>query len=74
MARSGPSTPVGSTLYDVEYTTDGAYAVGGGGAVFRRAGGPWTQEATPTGENLKAVVDGPTPLAVGAGGTVVARK
>ncbi len=51
-----------------------SYTVGGGGAVFRRDGSKWAQEATPTGDNLKSVVDGPTPLAVGAGGTIIARK
>jgi hypothetical protein len=53
---------------------DVSYAVGGGGAVFRRDGSTWQQEATPSGDNLKSVVDGPTPLAVGAGGTVLARR
>jgi hypothetical protein len=60
-------------LQDVE-VDDIAYTVGGGGTVFRREGGTWTQESTPVGENLKAVANGPTPLAVGAGGAVVARK
>jgi len=63
-----------ASLRDIEVTDDGSYTVGGGGAVFRREGGTWTQEATPVGDNLKAVADGPTPLAVGAGGTVIARK
>jgi photosystem II stability/assembly factor-like uncharacterized protein len=60
-------------LRDVE-AAGVSYTVGGGVAVFRRDAGRWTQEATSTGANLKAVVDGPTPLAVGAGGTVIARK
>lgn len=42
-----------------------------GGAVFRRDGEGWTQEATPVGDNLKAVLDGDLEVAVGAGGTVV---
>ena len=47
--------------------------VGGGGKVFDLTDSEWAQDATPTGENLKAVVRGSTDVAVGAGGTVVER-
>lgn len=60
-------------LQDVE-VGDVAYTAGGGGAVFRRDGGTWAQEATPIGENLQAVTDGPTPIAVGAGGAIIVRE
>jgi hypothetical protein len=51
-----------------------SYTVGSGGTVFRKDSAKWAQEATPVGQNLKSVTDGPEPLAVGAGGTVIARK
>jgi len=34
-------TPTGNTLYDVEYTNDGAYAVGAGGVAIRRTSDGW---------------------------------
>ncbi|WP_115863513.1 beta propeller repeat protein [Halorussus litoreus] len=34
-------TPTGNTLYDVEYTADGAYAVGGGGVALERTAESW---------------------------------
>jgi hypothetical protein len=44
-------TPVTSTLYDVEYTTNDAYAVGGGGVVIHRTSGGWRKalDGGPTG-------------------------
>jgi hypothetical protein len=44
-------TPVGSTLYDVAYTTDGAYAVGAGGVVLTRTERGWKKviDGGPTG-------------------------
>jgi hypothetical protein len=48
--------------------------VGGGGKVYDLTLGRWEQEATPTGENLKAVVRGMPDIAVGAGGTVIERR
>lgn len=61
-------------LRDIEVTAGDArgYTVGGGGKVFAKDGA-WSQQATPTGQNLKAVVRGPVDLAVGAGGSVVER-
>ena len=43
--------------------------VTGGGAAFELDGGKW-RATTPTGANLKAVVRGPTDIAVGASGTI----
>jgi len=61
-------------LRDIVVTDDDSdgYTVGGGGAVFA-LNGQWTQQATPTGENLKAVVRGDPDIAVGAGGTILER-
>ncbi|MFC4450998.1 WD40/YVTN/BNR-like repeat-containing protein [Halorussus aquaticus] len=60
-------------LRDVEVTDDdrNGFTVGGGGKVFDLTDGKWAQDATPTGQNLKAVVRGSPNVAVGAGGTVV---
>jgi hypothetical protein len=63
-----------ASLRDVEVEAGDGYTVGGGGVVFRRVDGEWTREATPTGANLKAVVRGTTPVAVGASGTVIERR
>jgi len=62
-------------LRDVEADGVDALTVGGGGKVYRRDDAGWTQEATPTGQNLKAVtpVDSGVELAVGAGGVVLER-
>lgn len=65
-------SPTGNTLSDVEYTSAGAYAVGGG-AVFDRGSRDWNAQQTPTGANLKAVLRGDTDIAVGAGGAVIER-
>jgi len=44
-------TPTGNTLYDVEATTAGAYAVGGGGVVIERTDAGWRKvlDGGPTG-------------------------
>lgn len=44
-------TPTENTLHDVQYTADGAYAVGGGGVVLRRAAAGWRKvlDGGPTG-------------------------
>jgi hypothetical protein len=48
--------PTGNALFDVEETTASVYAVGGGARVYDRDAERWSADATPTGENLKAVV------------------
>jgi hypothetical protein len=62
-------------LRDIEVTNDDGdgLTVGGGGSVYDLTGGLWEQEATPTGENLTAVVRGSPDIAVGAAGTVIER-
>jgi hypothetical protein len=60
-------------LRDVEVAGGSGYTVGGGGAVFGFSDGRWQQEATPAGDNLKAVVEADVPVAVGAGGTIIER-
>ncbi|GGN92913.1 MULTISPECIES: WD40/YVTN/BNR-like repeat-containing protein [Haloarcula] len=61
-------------LRDIEVTDgDGdGYTVGGGGKVYE-LDSEWTQNQTPTGQNLKAVVRGSVDIAVGAGGTIIER-
>ena len=56
-------------LRDVEVEGTPGLAVGGGGKVYRRDAKGWSQEATPIGDNLKAVLR--VEVAVGAGGTVI---
>ena len=48
---STAETPVETTLYDVDYTVNDSYAVGGGGVVIRRMGDRWTKvlDGGPTG-------------------------
>jgi hypothetical protein len=60
-------------LRDIEVTDgDGdGLTVGGGGTVYDLTDGEWAQEATPSGQNLKAVVRGSTDIAVGAGGAIL---
>lgn len=60
-----------ATLRDVEVEDGDGFTVGGGGKVFERPDGEWVAAATPTGENLKAVVRGDPTIAVGAGGTII---
>jgi len=62
-----------ASLRDVEVTDDdgAGLAVGAGGTVYDLSGGTWTQQATPTGENLKAVAYGNPRIAVGASGTIL---
>jgi len=63
-----------ASLRDVELSGERGLTVGGGGVVFRRDADGWTQEATPAGSNLEAVVDADgTEIAVGAGGTALER-
>jgi hypothetical protein len=60
---------------DIEVTDagDAGQVVGGGGKHYAYDGEEWGREATPSGQNLKAVVGGDVDLAVGAGGTVLER-
>ncbi|WP_254271398.1 hypothetical protein [Haloarcula marina] len=51
----------------------GGPAVGGGGTVYGRGADGWTQQSTPTGQNLTAVVRDATDIAVGAGGAILER-
>jgi hypothetical protein len=62
-------------LRDVEVTDadDAGLTVGGGGAVYDLTAGTWTRDATPSGENLTAVVRGSPDVAVGAAGTILER-
>ena len=64
-------------LRDIEVAPagDAGYTVGGGGKLYAVKDGRWVRQATPAGQNLKAVVrDGlPVDIAVGAGGTVLER-
>jgi hypothetical protein len=62
-------------LRDIRVTgdDDAGLTVGGGGKVYARSGGELTQESTPTGQNLKAVVRASPAIAVGAAGTVIER-
>jgi hypothetical protein len=39
--------------------------------VFRRDTDGWTQEATPVGDNLNAILTGNLEVTVGAGGTII---
>ncbi|MFC7077077.1 WD40/YVTN/BNR-like repeat-containing protein [Haloarcula halophila] len=61
-------------LRDIEVTDDDSdgLTVGGGGKVYD-LDEKWNQQATPSGQNLKAVVRGSTDIAVGSGGTIVER-
>jgi len=70
-----PADTGDASLRDIEVAAadSAGLAVGGGGAVYDFDGREWVAQATPTGQNLKAVVRGPTDVAVGAGGTVVER-
>jgi len=60
-------------LADVEAAGDDALTVGGGGVVQEIADGVRTTLATPTGENLNAVLRDGTDVAVGASGIVIER-
>lgn len=70
-----PTDTGDASLRDLEVTPDDAdgLAVGGGGTVYDLTDDQWTQQSTPTGENLKAVARGSTDLAVGAAGIVIER-
>jgi hypothetical protein len=57
---------------EVDNSGDNGYAVGNGGAVFDLASGAWSRDTTPSGENLRAVVDEKdNDIAVGASGTII---
>ena len=59
-------------LRDIEVEDGKGYTVGGGGNVYDRENGEWTQDTTPTGQNLKAVCrKSAVDIAVGSGGTII---
>jgi len=62
-------------LTDVEVAADdqSGYAIGKSGTVFAFDGGDWVRQETPTGQNLKAVVQGDPVIAVGASGIILER-
>jgi hypothetical protein len=65
-----------AALRDVEADGTPGLTVGGGGVVYRRDSDGWTQEQTPVGDNLKAVLRGTdhgfgVDIAVGAAGTII---
>jgi hypothetical protein len=64
-----------ASLQDIDVApNDGAgLTVGSGGKTYALSNGAWTRQATPTGENLRAVVRGTPSVAVGASGTVLER-
>jgi photosystem II stability/assembly factor-like uncharacterized protein len=71
-ARWTPTDLGDASLRDIEVSDDDTgYTVGSSGKIFALTDGRWTQEATPTGANLKAVSQGTTDVAVGASGVVV---
>jgi hypothetical protein len=70
-------TPTGNTLYDVEKTVDGLYAVGGGGVVLHRTGTGWEKvlDGGPTGNGnslygADVTDDGSTLWFVGSSGAI----
>jgi len=59
-------------LRDIEVEDGVGYAVGGGGTVYDRENAEWKPDATPTGQNLKAVCRrSEVEIAVGADGTIL---
>jgi len=68
-----PTDTGDATLRDIEVPDHTAGLAVGGGVVYVRDEDGWTQETTPTGENLKAVVRGSTDIAVGSAGTIIER-
>ncbi|MFB6221578.1 MAG: WD40/YVTN/BNR-like repeat-containing protein [Halolamina sp.] len=70
-ARWTPTDLGDASLRDIEVANGTGYVVGSGGVLFALGNGGWTQAATPTGANLKAVRRGDTDIAVGASGTVI---
>jgi hypothetical protein len=70
-------TPTGNTLYDVTYTSAGAYAVGGGGVVLERTDDGWRKllDGGPTGNGndlygAGVTADGERLWFVGASGAI----
>jgi hypothetical protein len=71
------TSPVGETLHDVEYTSEGAYAVGGGGVVIERTDRGWRKviDGGPTGNGnniygVDVTDDGKRLWFVGASGAI----
>jgi len=67
-----PSDTGDAGLRDIEVEGGDGLTVGGGGNVYQLEDGKWTQQTTPTGQNLKAVLrKSDSEIAVGAGGTII---
>ncbi|MEZ3116559.1 hypothetical protein RYH80_11635 [Halobaculum sp. MBLA0147] len=66
-----PTSVGDASLRDVAVDAGSGYVVGSGGKVFALGGGTWTEEATPSGANLKGVSLGSVDVAVGASGTIL---
>jgi len=62
-----------ATLRDIDIEDGSGYAVGNSGQVFEYTG-TWEEETTETGQNLDGLALGSPHVAVGAGGTVVAKE
>jgi len=66
-----PADTGDADLRDIEVTDgDDGLTVGGGGKVYELTDG-WTQNRTPTGANLTALVRGSPDIAVGSGGIIL---
>lgn len=58
-------------VVDLELADGTGYAVGNSGAIFDRENGSWTRDETPSGQNLKAIIDEEANnIATGAAGTI----
>lgn len=62
-------------LRGIDVATDDSdgLAAGSGGTVYDLTDDTWTEQSTPTGQNLKGVVRGDPDIAVGASGTILER-
>jgi len=71
-SRWVPADTGDAGLRDIEVEDGVGYAVGGGGKVYDRESEEWKPDATPTGQNLKAVCrKSEVEIAVGAGGAIL---
>ncbi|QPV63129.1 hypothetical protein I7X12_00400 [Halosimplex litoreum] len=71
-SRWVPTDTGDAGLRDIEVEGGAGLAVGGGGNVYDRESEAWESDATPTGQNLKAVCRrGDVEIAIGAGGAIL---